>query len=80
VLLNGAPHPNAAKVLLNWWIDEPGQKFEAGVGVWPSRADVPLKEDWQNGVTHPKQRFTNLDVPDDAVLAGQKEAASLFKK
>jgi len=31
-------------------------------------------------VTRPKQRFTNLDVPDAEAKAGQQEAASIFKK
>ncbi|MBV9121683.1 MAG: extracellular solute-binding protein [Chloroflexi bacterium] len=81
VLLKNAPHPNAAKVLLNWWVDEPGQHFQGEVlGQFPVRADVPVRDDWQKGVDHPKEHIVNADIPDSDSAQAQKEAASYFKK
>lgn len=81
ILLNHAPHPNAAKVLLNWWMSEPGQHFQADVlGQFPIRADIPVKEDWQKDVNHPKEHISNITIPDDVAAQAQKEAGTYFKK
>jgi ABC-type Fe3+ transport system substrate-binding protein len=41
-LFNRAPHPNAAKVYLNWLLSREGQTtFARGVGYVSSRVDVP---------------------------------------
>ena len=54
-LLDRAPHPNAAKLWLNWWLTQEGQTayntLFAGGGQAPS-----LREDVPPGVTLPQQR------------------------
>ncbi|HLG70712.1 MAG TPA: hypothetical protein VK009_09850 [Chloroflexota bacterium] len=77
--LNHAPHPNAAKVFVNWWLTENGQRFLADLGQFPNRADVSPKEDWMKGADHPKE-FWYATAADDAIAEQmQKEAASYFK-
>jgi iron(III) transport system substrate-binding protein len=81
IMLNHAPHPNAAKLLLNWWISEEGQRFQSEVmGQFPVRSDVPAKEDWQKGVDHPKEHYNSAEIPEDTAAQEQKEAAGFFKK
>jgi len=81
ILLKNAPHPNAAKVLLNWWIADAGQRVQSEViGQFPVRADIPLRDDWQKGVDNPKQHFNSADIPEDTATQTQKEAATYFKK
>jgi ABC-type Fe3+ transport system substrate-binding protein len=79
-IVNGAPHTNAAKVLLNWFMSDPGQRFEVSIGQFPVSATVPPKEDWQKGAAHPKDHFLNTQIPSEAVKAGQAEAGKIFKK
>lgn len=81
ILLKNAPHPNAAKVFLNWWLTEDGQRFQSDVvGQFPMRSDVPLRDEWQKGVNGPKQHFNSAEIPEDAASQFQKEAAGYFKK
>ncbi|HLG70495.1 MAG TPA: extracellular solute-binding protein [Chloroflexota bacterium] len=78
--LNGAPHPNAAKVFVNWWFTKAGQQLYEDLGQFPNRADMPGKEDWMKGFDHPKE-FWWPKASDDALAAPtQKEAAAAFKK
>lgn len=79
-LLKGAPHPNAAKVFINWWFTETGQHLYADFGQFPNRADVAGKEEWMKGFDHAKE-FWWPKASDDALAAPtQKEAAAAFKK
>jgi ABC-type Fe3+ transport system substrate-binding protein len=79
-VLNGAPHPNAAKVFVNWWLTQAGQQFYADLGQFPNRVDIPGKEDWMKGADHPKEVWY-AKASDDAIAEPtQKEAASYFKK
>jgi len=79
-VLKGAPHPNAAKVFVNWWFTDAGQRFYADLGQFPNRADIPGKEGWMKGFDHAKE-FWWAKAADDALAApNQKEAASYFKK
>ena len=79
-IVKGAPHPNAAKVFVNWWFTEAGQRLYADLGQFPNRADIPAKEEWMKGFDHPKEYW--WPKPADDVLAepNQKEAATYFKK
>lgn len=79
-VLKGAPHPNAAKVFVNWWFAEAGQRLYADFGQFPNRADIPGKEDWMKGFDRAKE-FWWPKAADDALAAPtQKEAATYFKK
>jgi iron(III) transport system substrate-binding protein len=42
-LIDGAPHPNAGKLFITWYLSRAGQEILADVGRIPSRQDVPLK-------------------------------------
>jgi iron(III) transport system substrate-binding protein len=79
-MLNHAPHPNAAKVFVNWWLTEAGQRYFAELGQFPNRTDIAPKEDWMKGSDHPKE-FWYAQASDDAIAGPtQKEAAGYFKK
>ncbi|HUE75664.1 MAG TPA: hypothetical protein VMP10_02460, partial [Chloroflexota bacterium] len=39
-LMKGAQHPNAAKMLLDWWISEPGQKLMVQGGKYSSHPNL----------------------------------------
>jgi ABC-type Fe3+ transport system substrate-binding protein len=78
--LNGAPHPNAAKVFVNWWFTQAGQQFYADLGQFANRADIPAKEDWMKGADHPKEYWWPKSADDAQAAPAQKEAASYFKK
>jgi iron(III) transport system substrate-binding protein len=42
-IVKGAPHPNAARLFLNWLLSEEGQKAVSDVGRVPSRPGVKLQ-------------------------------------
>ncbi len=43
-LLNKAPHPNAAKVFINWLLTKEGQTiYNAAQGTWSGRTDVTVE-------------------------------------
>lgn len=79
-MLKGAPHANAAKVFVNWWLSDAGQRLYAELGQFPDRADIPAKEDWMKGSDHPKEFWWPKAAEDAQAEATQKEAASYFKK
>ncbi len=79
-VLKGAPHPNAAKVFVNWWFTEAGQRFYADLGQFPNRADIPAKEDWMKGFDHAKEYWWPKPADDALAEPNQKEAATYFKK
>jgi iron(III) transport system substrate-binding protein len=81
IVLNKAPHPNAANVLQNWWISEEGQRFQSSVtGQFPMRPDIPVRDEWQKGIDHPKEHVINMDVSEEAAAQAQKESGATFKK
>lgn len=81
ILLKGAPHPNTAKVFINWWFTERGQKFLADLGQFANREDIQPKYDWMKGNTHPKEYYVFSKASDDALAEpNQQEAAKLFRK
>jgi iron(III) transport system substrate-binding protein len=79
-LLAHAPHPNAAKVFVNWWLTQDGQRFYADLGQFPNRGDVAPKEDWMKGSDHPKESWFPTAADDKLAAPTQKEAAGDFKK
>ena len=79
-VLAHAPHPNAAKVFVNWWLTQDGQRFYADLGQFPNRTDVAPKEDWMKGSDHPKEFWFPTPADDKLAAPTQKEAASDFKR
>jgi iron(III) transport system substrate-binding protein len=43
-LVKGAPHPNAAKLFINWMLSEEGQKVVAEIGATPARKGIAAAE------------------------------------
>jgi iron(III) transport system substrate-binding protein len=60
VIVKGAPHPNAARVWVDFWLHKDGQQLLADAGNTPARADVKALPayDW---AAHPQMYW-----PDDA--------------
>jgi iron(III) transport system substrate-binding protein len=79
-MVNHAPHPNAAKVFVNWWLSQAGQQFYADLGQFANRADIAPKEDWMKGADHPKEKWFPQAADDALATPTQKEAAGYFKK
>ncbi|HZP95081.1 MAG TPA: substrate-binding domain-containing protein [Candidatus Limnocylindria bacterium] len=74
-----APHPNAAKVLINWFHSERGQQLWRTLGQYPIRADIPPAEPWMQGVSKAKTVYENLmDAKEQQ--AEFDAAAKAFKK
>ena len=59
-LIVKAPHPNAAKVFINWHLTERGQQFWRDLGQFPLNAAIAPAEDWMKGVSNAKQVYENL--------------------
>ncbi len=78
-LVAHAPHPNAAKVFMNWMHTERGQQFWRDLGQWPIRADILPTTPWMQGVSKAKQVFENLMNAKDQ-QAEFDAAAKAFKK
>jgi iron(III) transport system substrate-binding protein len=74
-----APHPNAAKVLINWFHSERGQKLWQSIGQFPLRADILPTEPWMQGVNKTKTVYENLMNAKDQ-QAEFDAAAKEFKK
>jgi iron(III) transport system substrate-binding protein len=49
VILNNAPHLNAAKVFSNWMLTDHGQQMWADLGQFPVNLNVPPADAWQQG-------------------------------
>ena len=60
-VLKGAPHPNAAKLLINYMLGEEGQRVLAELGDYPARPDIPGP-----GGYPPWNELKILPLPDDA--------------
>lgn len=81
-LIKNAPHPNAARVFINWFFTPAGQQFlTQEVAAFPNQAGIPLTQPWQQGWTRPKEiRWFNRDSDGALGLQWQKKAEVLFKK
>jgi ABC-type Fe3+ transport system substrate-binding protein len=79
-VIKSAPHPNAAKVFVNWWFSQAGQQFYNDLGQWPNRSDLQPKEDWMKGFAHPKTYWYPTPADDALSAPMQKEAATYLKK
>jgi iron(III) transport system substrate-binding protein len=74
-----APHPNAAKVFVNWTHTDRGQQLWRDLGQWPIRSDILATEPWMQGASKAKQVFENLMNAKDQ-QAEFDAAAKAFKK
>ncbi len=69
--IKNAPHPNAAKVFVNWLLSKEGQEvFDRGMGVGSRRYDVPTKWLKDFGVIASKD---SLSVEQFYLLENQSE-------
>ena len=80
ILLTGAPHSNAGRVFINWWLTRSGQQVLFDIGQWVLREDIGQPLDWMKGYVKAKEKPLLSDLPADAGPNTQKEAATYFKK
>ncbi len=78
-VIKGGPHPNAAKVFVNWWFTQDGQQLMASYGQFPNRSDIPLAQSWMQGSDIPKLFWYPTSADDAQSAPTQKEAAAAFK-
>jgi iron(III) transport system substrate-binding protein len=78
-VIKGGPHPNAAKVFVNWWFTQDGQQLMANFGQFPNRTDVQLAQTWMKGSDTPKLFWYPTSTDDAQSAPTQKEAAAAFK-
>ena len=78
-VIKGGPHPNAAKVFVNWWFTQDGQQLMASYGQFPNRTDIPLTQSWMQGSDLPKLFWYPTSADDAQSAPTQKEAAAAFK-
>jgi iron(III) transport system substrate-binding protein len=79
VVLNKAPHVNAAKVFANWMITQRGQELWRDLGQFPINLNVPPGEEFMKGFSRSKTNNENLLAETD-LQASLKKAESEFKK
>lgn len=75
-LMDHAPHPNAAKVYINWLLSKAGQTEWTRTTENSRRLDVPRP----SPETFPQPGITYVDDQAEENLASRKEAASLAQK
>jgi ABC-type Fe3+ transport system substrate-binding protein len=79
VIANTAPHTNAAKVLVNWMLTQPGQELWQELGQFPIDTAVSPAEDWMKGYTRSKLQWEDLENA-DVIAQSLKDAERFFKK
>jgi len=75
-LMDHAPHPNAAKVYINWLLSKAGQTAWTKTAENSRRLDVPRP----SPETFPQPGVTYIDDQAEENLASRKEAANLAQK
>lgn len=64
-LINNTPHPNAAKIFVNWFLSKDGQyKWSQFSGNQSWRFDVPTDHLDKNGLRDPNQKYFNTNEED----------------
>ncbi len=64
-LINKAPHPNAAKVFINWLLSKEGQTLYSRTNLTQSsRVDIPTEHLDPFGVRDPKKKYFNSENED----------------
>ncbi len=78
-LINRAPHPNAAKVFINWMLTKEGQSaFAKGTGQPASRLDASTEGVWSNLIPVPGKKYVVSD--DEEFVKRQPEHMRLAKE
>jgi iron(III) transport system substrate-binding protein len=73
-LVNKAPHPNAAKLLINWLASAEGESLYAKAGEFVSlRTDI--KQDWAEDFQMPRSGETTLDTMSYEFVTEQRDSA-----
>ena len=65
VVINGAPHANAAKVFVNWMLTERGQQLWADLGQFPLNTNIPPPEPWMADFGRSEFHGENLLAADE---------------
>jgi len=80
VLLNKAPHPNAAKVYLNWLLGKEAQtEWSRRSGYLSRRADVPQETVPEPSRVQPGVKYDTTNYKEDVVKRKEEVAAVLGK-
>jgi len=86
-IIKGAPHPNAAKVFLNWFLGQEGQEtYSRAMGQGTRRLDVDTQWLKEFGVIAAKDSLTPDQYPklenqsEEKVLKAREPAAELARK
>jgi iron(III) transport system substrate-binding protein len=70
-IMNRAPHPNAAKLYVNWLLSAETQKdFQTTTGEPSCRADVPKDDVPASRVPKPGQKYVNAGIEEYSRLTG----------
>ena len=75
-LMANAPHPNAAKVYINWLLSTAGQTEWGKIGGNSRRIDIP----WAVPALAPKPGVTYIPEQTEENLANRQEAGKLAKQ
>lgn len=79
-ILNRAPHPNAARVFINWILTREGQAiFSRSMGVPSARSDVPVDHLSPDMVWSPTGKYIAEDFSEEA-MAGKTQSLELAIK
>ena len=79
--IKNAPHPNAAKLFVNWVMSQEGQaKYTRPLGVFPVRKDVEAFIPPAGKVTGKLVSQTSKDLEDVTKLFGERFLVALWKK
>jgi iron(III) transport system substrate-binding protein len=65
VVINNAPHLNAAKVFANWMLTDRAQQLWADLGQFPLNINVPPAEPWMADFTRSEFQGENLLLADE---------------
>lgn len=79
IILAHAPHPNAAKVFVNWMHTQAGQTLWRDLGQFPLRSDILPTDQWMQGASKATKVYENL-APEAQQKANLDEATRLFKR
>lgn len=86
-LIKGGPHPNAAKVFLNWFLGQEGQEtYSRAMGQTTRRLDVDTRWSKEFGVTaakdglSPEQYLKLENQSEEKILKNREPASELARK
>lgn len=78
-MLGKAPHPNAARLFINWLLSREGQTvFSKAVGQQSGRVDVPLDHLDPQQIRNPSMKYYFADT--EEFLSKQPEQAKMAQE